>query len=119
MNTLSIPTSRSQKPVVILSGLTLQAKSSTAKQVSAAAVMRRLARLGLRALSALFSAKVSGVVAIATLGAMLWHNIAIADVLEAQRAVATDCILALPWLAAVLYHNFIKEDTADEKGGRK
>ena len=29
--------------------------------------------------------------------AMWWHNITIADTIEAQEAVAFDCLLCMPW----------------------
>lgn len=69
MIALNLSTARRRKPIVILTGLA----------------------------RALFSAKVSTVVAVVCLAAMWWHNVAIDNTIEAQEAVGLDCLLTMPW----------------------
>lgn len=97
----------SKSPVVILSALDLAGKSKTnhfreaakmlSRALSKAAVWVKCNCTPVRIIRAIFSAKVSTVVAVIVIVAMYWHNISIDNVIEAQRAVAFDCLLGMPW----------------------
>ncbi len=95
----------STRPLVILTGPSLETQAQYSTPVSL-----RLSRALSRAWQwtrcncaprrigrALFGAKVSTVVAAIVVTAMWWHNITIADTIEAQEAVAFDCLLCMPW----------------------
>lgn len=95
----------STRPLVILTGPSLETQAQYSTPVSV-----RLSRALSRAWQwtrcncaprrigrALFGAKVSTVVAAIVVTAMWWHNITIADTIEAQEAVAFDCLLGMPW----------------------
>ena len=69
---IKAPGRNSRRPLVFLSAL------------------RSMARI-------LFSAKVSTVVAVIVVAAIWWHNISIADTVEAQETVGLDCLAMLPW----------------------
>ncbi len=81
------PGRSSRSPLVILTGHNLTAKCST----------NHFREAGKMVFRTLFSTKAT--IAVAAIGAAaIWcHNIAIADAVEASRAVATDCLLMLPW----------------------
>ena len=98
-----VPGKPSTSPLVILTGPALGARYSTPISVRLSRALsmawrwtrcnctpRNIAR-------ALFSANVSAVVAVICLGAMWWHNIAIDNTFEAQKAVGLDCLYAMPW----------------------
>lgn len=103
----------STRPLVILTGLSIEVSSTKSLRPaknSSISIRSRLSRaLSMawqwmqcsctpgRIVRAMFSAKASTVVAVIILAAMWWHNISIADTLEAQRAVGIDCLLAMPW----------------------
>lgn len=107
------PGRSSNRPIVILTGLDIEAsstKSLRSAKNSTTPVSVRLSRaLSMawrwtrcnctprRIISALFSAKVSTVVAFVCLAAMWWHNITIDNTLEAQEAVGYDVLYAMPW----------------------
>lgn len=101
------PGKPNNKPVVILSGLAYGRKCSTnhfpgagkmlSRTLSSAWKWTRCNCTPVRIIRAIFSAKVSTVVAVIVIVAMYWHNISIDNVIEAQRAVAFDCLLGMPW----------------------
>lgn len=102
-----VPGKPSKSPVVILSALDLAGKSKTNhSRVATKMLSRALSKAWkwtrcnctpVRIIRAIFSAKVSTVVAVIVIVAMYWHNISIDNVIEAQRAVAFDCLLGMPW----------------------
>lgn len=98
-----VPGRPSTRPVVILTGLAIEAKYST---TVSARLSRALSKAGewlrcnctpRRIFGALFSARMSAVVAAVALSAMWWHNITIANDIAAQEAVLADALCALPW----------------------
>lgn len=97
------PGRSSNRPIVILTGPAIGAEYSTpistrlSRALSAAWLWTRSNCTPRRIFSAVFSAKVSTVVAVITIAAMWWHNITIANTIEAQEAVGVDCLLAMPW----------------------
>lgn len=103
MNALTLSATRRRKPIVILNALAIERKSSTpisvrlTRALSAAWRWTRSNCTPRRIFSAVFSAKVSTVVAVTLIAAMWWHNISIVDTIEAQKAVGTDCLLGMPW----------------------
>ncbi len=95
----------STRPLVILTGPSLETQAQYSTPVSVR-LSRALSRAWQwtrcncaprRIVRALFGAKVSTVVAAIVVTAMWWHNITIADTIEAQEAVAFDCLLGMPW----------------------
>lgn len=98
-----VPGRPSTRPLVILTGLNIEAQFSTpitvrlSRALSAAWRWTRSNCTSRRIVRAVFSAKVSAAVAIIACAAIWWHNITIANTIEAQRAVAFDCLLAMPW----------------------
>lgn len=102
-----VPGKPSTSPVVILSALDLAGKSKTNHFREAAKMLSRALSKAwkwtrcnctpVRIIRAIFSAKVSTVVAVIVIVAMYWHNISIDNTIEAQRAVAFDCLLGMPW----------------------
>ena len=94
-----VPGKPSTRPLVILTGLDFEAKSTTPVSVplSSAWKWTRCNCTPRRIVRALFSARVSTAVAFVVLAAMWWHNIVIDNTLEAQRAVAIDCLCGMPW----------------------
>lgn len=102
-----VPGKPSTRPLVILTGLDIEAKSSTNHFREAAKMLSRALSKAwnwtrcnctpVRIIRATFSAKVSTVVAFVCLAAMWWHNITIDNTLEAQEAVGLDCLLGMPW----------------------
>lgn len=113
MNALTLSATRRRKPLVILNALAIErlstkslrsAKNSSTpisvrltRALSAAWLWTRSNCTPRRIFSAVFSAKVSTVVAVIIIAAMWWHNITIADTIEAQEAVGVDCLLGMPW----------------------
>lgn len=93
----------SNRPIVILTGPAIEAKFSTpitvrlSRALSSAWNWTRCNCTPVRIIRAIFSAKVSTVVAIVVVAAMYWHNLSIDNVIEAQRAVGFDCLLGMPW----------------------
>lgn len=101
-----VPGKPSTRPLVILSGLALEARFSTSAGLR---ISRTLSSLWQwtrcnctprRIVSTLFSARVSAAFAALFLAALWWHNIAITDTVEAQCALGVDCLLALPYAIA-------------------
>lgn len=102
-----VPGKPSTSPVVILSALDLAGKSKTnhfrvatkmlSRALSKAWTWTRCNCTPVRIIRAIFSAKVSTVVAFIVVAAMYWHNLSIDNVIEAQRAVGYDCLLGMPW----------------------
>lgn len=103
MQTISLSATRRRKPLVILTGPALAAKFSTpitvrlSRALSAAWRWTRSNCTPRRIVRTVFSAKFSAAVAIIACAAIWWHNISIANTIEAQRAVTFDCLLAMPW----------------------
>ena len=103
MNALTLSATRRRKPIVILTGPSLEAQYSTpirarlSRALSMAWRWTRCVCTPRRIVSALFSAKVSTAVAIVVVAAMYWHNLTIDNTIEAQEAVGFDCLLGMPW----------------------
>lgn len=103
MNALTLSASRRRDQVVILSALDLSAQLSTSRSERLSHALSQVWQRVLckctpgRIVRALFSAKVSTAVAFVCVTAMWWHNISIDSILEAQEAVAFDCLCAMPW----------------------
>lgn len=103
MQTISLSATRRRKPLVILTGPAIGAQYSTpisvrlSRALSMAWRWTRCNCTPRRIVSALFSAKVSTVVAVICVCAMWWHNISITDTIEAQEAVGRDCLFVMPW----------------------
>lgn len=98
-----VPGKPSNSPIVILTGPAIGALYSTPARVrlsralSVACKWLRCNCTPRNIAQALFSAKVSTVVAVVCLAAMWWHNVAIDNTIEAQEAVGLDCLLTMPW----------------------
>lgn len=106
MIAFNLSTARRRKPIVILTGLAIGAKSTNhfadarkmlSRALSVACKWLRCNCTPRNIARALFSAKVSTVVAVVCLAAMWWHNVAIDNTIEAQEAVGLDCLLTMPW----------------------
>ena len=67
-----------------------------------------LRTLAMRAISAAFSPNASLIAACAVAALMYFHFMTIADAIEAQRAVAIDCLYGLPWGIAFLIRSIKK-----------
>lgn len=98
-----VPGKPSTRPLVILTGLDFEAKSTTpvsvrlSRALSKAWQWTRCNCTPVRIIRATFSAKVSTVVAVIVIAAMYWHNLTIDNTIEAQEAVGLDCLLGMPW----------------------
>lgn len=98
-----VPGKPSTSPIVILTGPAIGAQYSTpasvrlSRALSMAWSWTRCNCTPRNIVRALFSEKVSTAVAIVCVVAMWWHNIAIDNTIEAQEAVATDVLYAMPW----------------------
>lgn len=98
-----VPGKPSTSPLVILTDPALGAQCSIpvsvrlSRALSSAWQWTRCNCTPRRIVRALFGAKVSTVVAAIVVTAMWWHNITIADTIEAQEAVGLDCLLGMPW----------------------
>lgn len=98
-----VPGKPSTSPIVILTGPALGSRCSTpvsvrlSRALSSAWQWTRCNCAPRRIARAVFSARVSAIVAAVAIAAMWWHNITIADTIEAQEAVSLDCLLAMPW----------------------
>lgn len=101
MNALILSATRRRDQVVILTGPAIGAKS-----------VNRFASTGKAILRALFSARASVIVAVACAAAVWAHIITIDDTLEAQAAIARDCIYAMPWGVAGMFRAI-----NEQKGG--
>ena len=107
------PGRSSNRPIVILTGLDIDASSTKSLRPaknSTTPVSVRLSRAlskawnwtrcnctPVRIIRATFSGKVSTVVAVLVLAAMYWHILSINNTIESQEAVAFDCLLGMPW----------------------
>lgn len=117
----TLSATRRRKPLVILTGLNIEANYSTpigvriTRALSAAWSWTRSNCTPRCIFSAVFSAKVSMAVAVVTVAAMWWHNIAIIDTIEAQKAVGTDCLYAMPW--GIVWAYRASRMSLQEKGG--
>lgn len=93
----------SNRPIVILSGLAIEAQYSTSisaclsRALSTAWQWMRCNCTPRRIVSTLFSPRVSTAVAVLVMAAIYWHNLTIDNTIEAQRAVGFDCLLGMPW----------------------
>lgn len=98
-----VPGKPSTRPLVILTGLDIEAKSTTpvsvrlSRALSKAWSWTRCNCTPVRIIRATFSEKVSTVVAVLVLAAMYWHILSIDNTIESQEAVAFDCLLGMPW----------------------
>lgn len=98
-----VPGKPSNSPLVILTGPSICARYSAPVSVRlsrALSMAWRWTRCNCtprRIVSALFSAKVSTVVAVICVCAMWWHNFSLDNTIEAQEAVGLDCLYAMPW----------------------
>ena len=98
-----VPGKPSTSPIGILTGPALGAKYSTpasvrlSRALSVACKWLRCSCTPRNIFRALFSAKVSTVVAVICVCAMWWHNLSIDNTIEAQEAVANDVLCAMPW----------------------
>lgn len=116
----------STSPVVILSALDLAAGSKTnylrtvsktlSRALSMTAAWVKCNCTPVRIVRALFSARVSTVVAVVCIAAMWWHNITVSNTIEAQEAVGFDCLLAMPW--AIVWAFRATRMPMPEEGGR-
>ncbi len=97
------PGRSSNRPIVILTGPAFEAKYSTpisvrlSRALSKAWQWTRCNCTPVRIIRAIFSEKVSTVVAVLVLAAMYWHILSIDNTIESQEAVAFDCLLGMPW----------------------
>jgi len=101
------PGKPNNKPVVILSGLAYGRKCSTnhfpgagkmlSRTLSSAWNWTRCNCTPRNIFRVLFCEKVSMAVGAVVVAAMWWHNISIDNVIDAQEAVAFDCLLGMPW----------------------
>lgn len=113
----------STRPTIVITGIAIDAMSSTSlsarisRTLSSARNWMRCNCTPRNIVKALFSAKASMAVAIVCLCAMWWHNISIADAIEAQKAIAFDAILAMPWGIAWLIRSSIRHNA--QKGGKR
>lgn len=128
------PGKPNNKPVVILSGLAY-GRSSTKSLRSAKNCSTHIAMRLSRALSSvwkwtrcnctpcnifrvLFCEKVSMAVAVVVVAAMWWHNISIDNVIDAQEAVAYDCLCGMPWGIVWAMRSTFFDIKSNKKGGR-
>lgn len=111
------PGCRSNSPVVILNALSLRQSSTPGLRLSRALSMawnRVKCNCTPRTLLRSILGPTASMVALMAVVTLLWwHNITIPATLDAQRAMATDLLLLLPWAAARFVSLFAKE------GGRK
>lgn len=111
------PGRSSNRPIVILTGLDIEASSTKSlryakncstnhfhkatkmlsRALSKAWNWTRCNCTPVRIIRAIFSEKVSTVVAVLVLAAMYWHILSIDNTIESQEAVAFDCLLGMPW----------------------
>lgn len=101
------PGKPNNKPVVILSGLAYGRKCSTnhfpgagkmlSRTLSSAWNWTRCNCTPRNIFRVLFCEKASMAVGAVVVAAMWWHSASINNTLEAQKAVGTDCLYALPW----------------------
>lgn len=125
LNTASLrATGRAIKPIVILTGPSLGAKSSTpiseaiARTASSVWCWIKRNCTVRNFFRALFCEKVSRAVAITVIAAMWWHIITIEDNIAGGEAVAADCLYGMPW-AIVWCIRATAADFKAQKGGKK
>ena len=125
MIALNLSTARRRKPIVILTGPALGAQYSTpasvrlSRALSVACKWLRCNCTPRNIFRALFSAKVSTVVAVICVCAMWWYNLAIDNTIEAQEAVGYDCLCAMPWGIVWAIRATLLPLPEDEEGGEK
>ena len=118
-----VPGKPSTSPLVILTGPAIGARYSTpasvrlSRALSVACKWLRCNCTPRNIARALFSAKVSTVVAVVCLAAMWWHNVAIDNTIEAQEAVGLDCLLAMPWAIVWAFRATFADIKSAKKGG--
>ncbi len=56
-------------------------------------------------------------VAVVVIGAMWWHNITTENVIEAQEAVAYDCLCGMPWAIVWAFRAIFSDIKISKKGG--
>lgn len=113
MNALTLSEARRRNRVVILTG---PAISVGAVNNLTAAIGRALISRSQRLSAASVITAAISLGAAATVGAMWWHSVSIADTLEAQRAIGRDCLVALPLTIAALARLV---STQAQKGGER
>lgn len=95
------PGRRSNSPVVILNALSLRKSLTLGRRLSHALSMAwsraKCICTPRNILRALFCEKAAMAVAAFVICAVWWHNLTITDSTAAGKAVATDCLWALPW----------------------
>ncbi len=120
-----VPGKPSTSPIVILTGPALGAQYSTpasvrlSRALSVACKWLRCNCTPRNIFRALFSAKVSTVVAVICVCAMWWYNLAIDNTIEAQEAVGYDCLCAMPWGIVWAIRATLLPLPEDEEGGEK
>ena len=107
MYALTMSAARRRDKVVILTGirygvtpksnLILDAGKMLSRTLTMAWSRTRCKCTPRRILHALFSSKVTALVAFLVITSMWWHNFSIDGTICRQEAVATDCLYALPW----------------------
>lgn len=121
MKAFTLLATRRRKPLVILTGLNIEAKYSTSisdrltSALTNAGAWLKCNCTPRRIVRALFSAKVSTAVACVCVAAMWWHNISIDNTIAAQEAVGFDCLLAMPW--AIVWAVRATRMSLQQKGG--
>ena len=113
---------RADKPIVILTGPSLAAQTSTSIcETIAHAVSPALGRIK-RSVAphsifrAVFCEKASMAVAFIVVAAMWWHAASIDDRIASGEAIAADCLFGMPWAIAWAVRSTIAEC---KKGGAK
>lgn len=127
MNTILFKASgrSSSRPTVVLTSIDLTAQYSTPASVSVSRALSSVCRwvrcncTPRRIWAAITGEYVSYAVAAIVIAAMWWHNISIDNVLEAQSAVATDCLCGMPWAIVWAYRATVADYKSMTKGGRK
>lgn len=119
---IKVPGQPSISPDFLFNGHTLSAKYSTSgaalsRALSLAWSKLRCACAPRRIFRALFSENVSLCVAALAAGAMWWHIATLPGGIPMQEAIATDCLLALPWGAVAAIRSTIRAFRDIRKGG--
>lgn len=92
-------------------------QTGSAPAFDARAFRAMAARALRKSLTVLFSEDVSLMVAVLCAVAMWWHIATIPGGIPMQEAIATDCLLALPWGAVVAIRSTIRAFRDIRKGG--
>lgn len=115
------PGRRSNSPVVILNALSLRQSLTLGTRLSRALSMAwswiKCTCTPRNIFRAIFCEKVSMSVAAVLICFMWWHNITIDNTIEAQEAVATDCLYAMPWGIVWAIRATLSDFKAAKKGG--